>query len=102
MANTISVIGHSFRQDDVGAAVCEISQRAPADRVIEIGGPEQFHFDDFIQQFLTARGDPRKVVADPTARYFGAELEERSLVPTNPVHLGEIRFSAWLAQSART
>jgi uncharacterized protein YbjT (DUF2867 family) len=86
--------------DDVAAAVCEISQRAPADGVIEVAGPEQFRFDEFIQQGLRAKGDPRTVVADPKARYFGAQLQERSLLPTNAVHLGEIRFRDWLAQSA--
>jgi uncharacterized protein YbjT (DUF2867 family) len=87
--------------DDVAAAVCEISQRAPADDVIEIAGPEQFRFDEFVQQTLTAKGDPRTVVADPNARYFGAQLQERSLLPTNAVHLGEIRFNDWLARPAR-
>jgi uncharacterized protein YbjT (DUF2867 family) len=86
--------------DDVAAAVCEISQRAPADGVIEIAGPEQFRFDEFIQHVLTAKGDPRKVVADPKARYFGAELQERSLLPTNAVHLGEVRLKDWLARPA--
>jgi uncharacterized protein YbjT (DUF2867 family) len=86
--------------DEVAAAVCEISQRAPADGVIEIAGPELFRFDEFIQQALTAKGDPRTVVADPKARYFGTELQERSLVPTKAVHLGEIRFNDWLAQPA--
>ncbi len=87
--------------DDVAAAVCEISQRPPADGVIEVAGPEQFRLDELIQQYLTARGDPRTVVADPKARYAGAELEERTLLPTNAVHLGEIRFNDWLAQPAR-
>jgi uncharacterized protein YbjT (DUF2867 family) len=91
------VLYQPMAADDVAAAVCEISQRSPADRVIEIGGPEQFHFDEFIQQYLTAKGDPRKVVADPKARYFGTELEEDSLVPANAEHVGEIRFSDWLA-----
>ena len=86
--------------DDVAAAVCEVSQRAPAEGVIEVAGPEQFRFDEFIQRGLTAKGDPRTVIADPKARYFGAELQERSLLPTNAVHLGEIRFSDWLAQPA--
>jgi uncharacterized protein YbjT (DUF2867 family) len=86
--------------DDVAAAVCEISQRAPADGVIEVAGPEQFRFDEFVQRDLKAKGDPRTVVADPKALYFGAELEEGSLVPTNPVHLGEIRFNDWLARPA--
>jgi uncharacterized protein YbjT (DUF2867 family) len=91
------VLFRPIAADDVAAAVCEISQRAPADRVLEIAGPEEFHFDEFIRQALTANGDPRKVVADPKAPYFGAVLEERSLVPDNPEHLGEIRFGDWLA-----
>ena len=95
------VLFQPMAADDVAAAVCEVSQRAPADGVIEIAGPEQFRFDEFIQQALIAKGDPRTVVADPKARYFGAELQERTLLPTNAVHLGEIRFTDWLAQPAR-
>jgi uncharacterized protein YbjT (DUF2867 family) len=86
--------------DDVVAAVCEIAQRSPADDIIEIAGPEQFRLDELISQGLTAKGDPRTVVADPKARYFGAELGERTLLPTNAVHLGAIRFSDWLARAA--
>jgi uncharacterized protein YbjT (DUF2867 family) len=84
--------------DDVAAAVCEICQRAPADGVIEIAGPEEFKFDQFIRHDLIAKGDPRTVVADPKARYFGAELHERSLLPDRAAHLGEIRFKDWLAE----
>jgi uncharacterized protein YbjT (DUF2867 family) len=84
--------------DDAAAAVCEISQRPPADGVIEIAGPEQFRFDELIRRGLMAKRDPRTVVADPKARYFGTELQERSLVPTNDAHLGSIRFEDWLAQ----
>jgi uncharacterized protein YbjT (DUF2867 family) len=87
--------------DDVAAAVCEITQRPPADANVEIAGPEQFRLDELIGQGLAAKGDPRTVVADPTARYFGAELGERTLLPTHAVHLGEIRFNDWLAQPAR-
>jgi len=86
--------------DDVAAAVCEISQRPPADGVVEVAGPEQFRLDELIQQGLTAKGDPRTVVTDPGARYFDAELQERTLLPTNAVHFGEIRFNDWLAQPA--
>jgi uncharacterized protein YbjT (DUF2867 family) len=86
--------------EDVAAAVCEISQRPPADGIIEIAGPEQFRLDELIQQSLMAKGDPRTVVADPGARYFGVELGERTLLPTNAVHLGQIRFNDWLAQPA--
>jgi uncharacterized protein YbjT (DUF2867 family) len=94
------VLFQPMASDDVAAAVCEFSQGTAADDVIEIAGPEQFHFDEFIQQALTAKGDPRSVVADPKAQYFGTELEEHSLVPANPARLGEIRFEDWQAQSA--
>ena len=86
--------------DDVAAAVCETSQGAPAGGVIEVAGPEEFRFDEFIQQGLRAKGDPRTVVADPEARYFGAQLEERSLVPANAARVGEIRFTDWLERNA--
>jgi uncharacterized protein YbjT (DUF2867 family) len=86
--------------DDVAAAVCEISQRPPAEGVIEVAGPEQFRLDELIHLGLAAKGDQRTVVADPKARYFGADLQERTLLPTNAVHLGETRFSDWLAEPA--
>jgi uncharacterized protein YbjT (DUF2867 family) len=94
------VLFQPMAADDVAAAVCEVSQRAPADGIIEIGGPEQFRFDEFMRDALAATGDVRTVVADPDAPYFGAVLEERSLVPDNAVHLGEIRFDDWQAQPA--
>jgi uncharacterized protein YbjT (DUF2867 family) len=96
------VLFQPMAADDVAAAVCEVAQRAPADGIVEIGGPEQFRFDEFIRDGLAGTGDGRTVVADPEARYFGALLEERSLVPDNAVHLGEIRFEDWQAQPART
>jgi uncharacterized protein YbjT (DUF2867 family) len=95
-----SVLIQPMAADDVAAAVCEIVQRPPAEDIVEIAGPEQFRLDELISQGLTAKGDPRTVVADPKARYFGAELGERTLLPTNAVHLGDIRFSDWLAQAA--
>ena len=88
--------------DEVAAAVCEISQRPPVDGVIEIGGPEELRFEDFIRRGLEAKGDPRTVVADPDARYFDAHLQERSLVTGDGAHLGEIRLNDWLAQPAAT
>jgi uncharacterized protein YbjT (DUF2867 family) len=91
------VLFQPIASDDVAAAVCETSQGAPAG-VIEIAGPETFRFDEFIQQWLEAKDDPRTVVVDPEARYFGAELEEDSLVPGNSARLGEVWFSDWLAQ----
>jgi uncharacterized protein YbjT (DUF2867 family) len=69
--------------DDVAKAVGRISVGSPVNGITEVAGPEQFRFDELIRQGLAAWNDPRDVVADPHARYFGAELRERSLVPSD-------------------
>ena len=84
--------------DDVAKAVGEIAVGAPVNGTVEVAGPQQFRFDELIRQGLGARNDPRTVVADPHARYFGAELGERSLIPAGAARLGEIRFQEWLGQ----
>lgn len=84
--------------DDVVKAVARIAVGAPVSGTVEVGGPEQFRFDELIRQGLAASNDPRTVVADRHARYFGAELSERSLVPGEAAQLGEIRFQEWLGQ----
>jgi hypothetical protein len=66
---------------------------------VEIAGPEQFRFDEFISRGLSGRNDPREVIADPHAPYFGTELSERSLVPDDGALIGETRFADWLNQS---
>ena len=85
--------------DDVAKAVGRIAVGAPVNGTVEVAGPQQFHFDELIRQGLAARNDPREVVVDPHARYFGAELGERSLVPAGEARLGEIRFEKWLGQA---
>jgi uncharacterized protein YbjT (DUF2867 family) len=82
--------------DDVAKAVGRIAVGAPVNGTIEVGGPQQFRFDELIRLGLAARNDPRQVVVDPHARYFGAELAERALVPGDDAQLGEIRFEQWL------
>lgn len=67
---------------------------APLNGTVEVAGPQQFRFDELIRQGLRARNDPREVVVDPHARYFGAELRARSLIPSDDARLGEIRFQA--------
>jgi uncharacterized protein YbjT (DUF2867 family) len=84
--------------EDVAKAVGRIAVGAPVNGTIDIAGPQQFRFDDLIRQGLGARNDPREVVIDPHARYFGAELDERALVPAGEARLGEIRFQDWLHQ----
>ena len=85
--------------DDVASAVDRVAVGTPVNGVVEVAGPEQFRFDELIRQGLAARKDPREVVVDPHARYFGAELDERSLIPAGDARLGEIRFEEWLAQA---
>ena len=72
---------------------------APLNGIVEIAGPEQFRFDEFIRRGLSARHDPRRVVADPEARYFGGVLTERSLVPGDGARRAETTFEDWLSQS---
>jgi uncharacterized protein YbjT (DUF2867 family) len=84
--------------DDVAQAVGGIAVGAPLNGTVEVAGPQQFRFDELIRQGLGARNDPREVVADSQARYFGAELGERSLIPADNAQLGEVRFEEWLNQ----
>ena len=82
--------------DDVANEVGRIAVGTPVNGTVDVAGPQQFRFDDLIRQALAARNDPRQVVVDPHARYFGAELGERSLVPAAAARLGGIRFEQWL------
>jgi uncharacterized protein YbjT (DUF2867 family) len=86
--------------DDVAGALCRIAVGAPVDGTVEIAGPQQFRLDELIRRGLSARNDPREVIADPHARYFGADLGERTLVPSDNARLGETRFDDWLSNAA--
>jgi len=86
--------------DDVVKAVDTVAVGAPLKGTIDVAGPQRFRFDELIRQDLASRNDPRPVVVDPHARYFGAELEERSLVPAGEARLGEIRLEDWLRKPA--
>jgi len=84
--------------DDVAGAVARVATGSPLNATVEVAGPEQFRLDALIRKGLSARDDPREVTADPHARYFGAELGERTLVPGADARLGEIHFEDWLSQ----
>ena len=84
--------------EDVASAVCRISEGSPVNGIVEVAGPQQFRLDELIRRGLRARHDPREVIADPHARYFGAELQERSLVPSDGARLAETRFDDWLSR----
>ena len=93
------VLIQPMASDDVADAVARIAVGAPVNGIVEVAGPEQFRLDELIRQDLRARKDPRDVVADPQARYFGAMLSERTLVPGDGARLGETRFEDWLGLS---
>jgi len=84
--------------DDVAKAVSRVALGAPLNGTVDVAGPQPYRFDELIRQGLAARNDPREVIADEHARYFGAELDERSLIPAGDARLGEIRFEEWLNQ----
>lgn len=85
--------------DEVVAALAEIALGAPLNDTVEIGGPEAIPLDELGRVVLGPRLENRKVVADAHARYFGAELNDRSLVPGPEARLGTVKFSDWLRQS---
>lgn len=86
--------------DDIARAIARIATGAPLNGTVEIGGPEPFYLDGLLQRVLGARNDPREVIADAHAHYFGAELKERSLLPGEQAELGEILFDDWLGRTA--
>jgi uncharacterized protein YbjT (DUF2867 family) len=83
---------------EVAAAVAEVAVGEPLNGIVEIAGPDQVRFDSLIARELGAHKDPRQVIADPHARYFGTELAERSLVAGSGARLGKIHFEDWLRQ----
>src|SRR5215469_3656404 len=85
--------------DDVAPIVADVALAAPRNGTVEIAGPERAPFSDIVIRYLKAIGDPRKVVSDPEARYFGGRVEERSLVPLGEARLGRIGFDEWLRRS---
>ena len=84
--------------DDVAPVVADVALAPPRNGIIEIAGPERAPFNEIIARYLKAVGDPREVVCDPEARYFGSRVEERSLVPLGEARLGRITLDEWLRQ----
>jgi uncharacterized protein YbjT (DUF2867 family) len=85
--------------DDVASAVGRVATGSPVNGTVEVGGPEKFRLDELARQGLAAWKDPREVVADPHARYYGVEVSESTLVPGADARLSETRFADWLKHS---
>lgn len=85
--------------DDVAAFVAEIALAQPVNGTIEIAGPEKFHLADLVARYLVDIGDARQVQPDAEARYFGARLDEASLLPRGPARLGTVTYADWFKTS---
>jgi uncharacterized protein YbjT (DUF2867 family) len=87
--------------DDVAATLADIAEGAPVNGIVELGGPERFRLDELVRRFLGAKDDPRQVVTDAHAPYFGIEVDERALIPGDNPRIGTTRFADWLSRSAK-
>jgi len=96
-----SALFQPILSDDVAAALATIAVSEPLNGTVELAGPDAIPFDEVVRQYLSAHNDPRTVVTDEQAHYFGTPLEKRSLVPEgeNPL-LGSVRFADWLSRTA--
>lgn len=96
-----SALFQPMAAEDVASAIAKIATNSPAHGTIEIGGPEQFGLDALARLDLAARQDPREVISDPHASYYGIAVSERALVPDGNAQLGETRFEDWIHQSVK-
>ncbi len=85
--------------DDVAVIVADVALAKPRNGIVEIAGPEPAPFNEIVARYLKALGDPREVVSDPEARYWGGRVEEHSLVPLGEARLGRIGLDEWLRRS---
>jgi uncharacterized protein YbjT (DUF2867 family) len=85
--------------EDVATVAADVALAAPRNGIVEIAGPERARFDEIVARYLNAVGDPREVVSDPEAPYWGGRVEERSLVPLGEARLGRIGLDEWLRRS---
>jgi len=100
--DTVRLSGASFQPiaaDDVATAVATAAVGAPVNDTIEIAGPDRMPMSALVARYLRDINDPRQVVTDPDARYFGGRIDDRSLVPGDHPRLGRIRLEDWVEQS---
>ena len=93
------VLMQPIAADDVAAAVAEAALAKPLNGMFEVAGPEPIRQDDLLRQFLKATGDPRTVIADPKALYYGIKVNDQSLIPGSHPRIGPTRFEDWITRS---
>jgi uncharacterized protein YbjT (DUF2867 family) len=86
--------------DEVAIALVDIALGAPVNSTVDLAGPERFSLDELVRRFLAAKHDARRMATDIHARYFGAELNDRSLVPGENSRIGPTRFGEWLTHAS--
>jgi uncharacterized protein YbjT (DUF2867 family) len=84
---------------DVAEALAGLATAEPLNRTVEVAGPERFRLSDLATEVMTAYEDARRIVADPQARYFGAEVTDQSLLPGREARIAPLRFEDWLRQT---
>jgi len=93
------VLVQPIAADDVAAAVGRVATGSPLSGTVAVAGPDQFRLDELVRITLNALNDPREVIADPHPSYFGADIDERTLVPGADAQLGDTHFDDWLSRS---
>jgi uncharacterized protein YbjT (DUF2867 family) len=94
------VLMQPIASDDVAAVIADVALAAPLNGTFDLAGPEAIRQDDLVRQFLNATGDPRTVITDPNALYYGIAVNDQSLTPGDNPRLGPTRFADWLSRNA--
>jgi uncharacterized protein YbjT (DUF2867 family) len=96
-----SALMQPIASDDVAAIIADIAVGEPLNGTVEMAGPEPVRMDELVQRYLTATRDARTVITDPNARYYGVEVNDRSLTPGDNPRVGPTRFADWLSHSVQ-
>src|SRR5262249_27439568 len=96
-----SVLIQPMAADDIASALGRIAASSPVNPTVEVAEPEKFRLDELAQRALAAFHDPREVISDSHARYYGIQVSERTLIPDDDARPGETQFEDWLTQATK-
>jgi len=83
--------------ENVATFVTEAAVKPPVNGITEIAGPDRMPMPEFVTRYLKATNDPRKVLPNDHGNYYGAQINDTSLVPAGQARLGSISLEAWLS-----